>query len=68
MFVNAVLVYPEPKLNNFTKSIFETEHQEACKALMKVFIIIILSILYDSTPFNSTYLGQNSIKIYKIFF
>ena len=56
MFVNAVFIYPEPKLNKFPKSIFETEHHaalsdciimrlnhETCKALMKVFIFIILS-------------------------
>ena len=49
-------LYPEPKLSSFPKSIFETEHQEAlsdciimrlnhetCKALMKVFIFVILS-------------------------
>ena len=56
MFVNAVFIYPGQKLNNFPKSIIETEHHEAlsdcnimrlnhetCKALMKVFIFIILS-------------------------
>ena len=57
MFVNAAFfIYHRPKLNNFPKSIFETEHHEAlsdciimrlnhetCKALIKVFIFIILS-------------------------
>ena len=50
-----IRLYPEPKLSNFPKSIFETEHQkalsdctirlnhEACKAFMKMFIFIILS-------------------------
>ena len=51
-----ILHIRKPKLNNFSKTIFETEHQEAlsdciimrlnhekCKALMKVFIFIILS-------------------------
>ena len=58
IFVSAVFIYPEPKLSNFPKSIFETEHQEAlsgciimrlnhetCKVLMKVFIFVILSPL-----------------------
>ena len=56
IFISAVFIYPESKLNNFPKSIFETEHQEAlsdsiimrlnhetCKALMKVFMFVILS-------------------------
>ena len=56
IFISAVFIYPESKLNNFPKSIFEIEHQEAlsdsiimrlnhetCKALMKVFMFVILS-------------------------
>ena len=56
IFVGAVFIYLEPKLGCFPKSIFETKHQEAlsdciimrlnhemCKALMKVYIFVILS-------------------------